>query len=67
MNLKWNAVERGNHVWRKLVEEMRAERDLLREKNDDPTLLHEQTQVLRGRIRMLTDLLALDEAPEQEP
>lgn len=60
-------AERGSPLWRRLVQHMTARRDFYRVENDAP-LDEVQTNLKRGRIRELNDLLALDNpAPGVDP
>jgi hypothetical protein len=56
--------ERDSGLWKRLARHMEAERDVLRERNDDMQLDERITAATRGRIAQLTDLLALGKAPE---
>lgn len=50
-------------TWVKLKKHMESRRDRLREKNDDVNLTPFETQVLRGRIEELKNLLDLAPKP----
>lgn len=60
--------EKQSYQWRKLVKHLKAVREELREKNESLTLDERQTQITRGRIAQLNELLALDDpAPGVDP
>lgn len=61
------SMERQSALWKRLLEHLKAQRDVLREKNDgalDPIA----TASVRGRIAALKDIVALDTpAPGVDP
>jgi hypothetical protein len=61
------SMERQSALWKRLLEHMKAQRDVLREKNDND-LNEAATARVRGRIAQLTELVALDTpAPGVDP
>jgi hypothetical protein len=56
-------VEAGSQVWKKIKDHLEHELDTLRRKNDDPEMSAEKTALIRGRIKQIKILLALDQAP----
>lgn len=62
-----NEFERNSPLWRRLKDHMTRERDKLRVQNDSPSLDDRATATLRGRIRALNELIALDAAPGVDP
>jgi hypothetical protein len=63
-----DAHDRASLLWMKLERHLRARLDLLRRKNDAPTLTPEQTASLRGQIlevkALLKDLSAAGESQD---
>ena len=59
--------EAASYLWKKLKGHMEARLALLRSKNDDPNKDGNATAMLRGRIKELKNLMALDNpAPSME-
>lgn len=56
-------TERNTPLWMKLRAYMADRLDDLREQNDTPSLNDIQTAALRGHIRCLKELLALENEP----
>lgn len=63
MKLKLKPQERTDRLWSLIEEDLKAELETLRRKND-ADLTPEQTWKLRGRIAQIKDVLAIaSEAP----
>lgn len=56
-------IERQSAVWKKIKQHLEQRLAALREKNDKPTLDAERTAFIRGQIRELKNLAALDLKP----
>lgn len=57
-------VDLDSHVWRKLKRHLAAKRDALRRRNDNTELDAVQTAIVRGELRAIANLLALDTRPD---
>lgn len=55
------AIDRHSATWAAITAWAEAERIAIRNEIDSPTTLYDRTQVLRGRLIAITDLLALTE------
>jgi hypothetical protein len=58
--------ERRSPVWRRLRNHMRERLERLREKNDGESQTEVSTAVLRGQIKCLKGLIALEDDPPRD-
>ena len=61
MELELSPADVQSRLWRKLEAALTAERDSLRQQNDNPHLGELQTRAVRAQIALITEMLSLAE------
>lgn len=59
-DFRLDSVDISSRTWSKLKKHLRARQELLRARNDDPNLDPTKTALLRGELRAIRNLLALE-------